>query len=191
MEIIQKRLAGLFEVIPEKNTDERGFFLRLFDEKIFKELNLPDISRVQESCIFTKERFTLRGLHISLPPHLEAKTVTAIRGITLWVAVDVRKGSETFGQWTAIELNGDLCNTMVASRGFAHGCISRTDDCCLISTADNEFSEQHGVRINWDDPDLGIDWKNFNTKPILRTDYPEPFMSFAEFVRIYGGVEIE
>jgi dTDP-4-dehydrorhamnose 3,5-epimerase len=182
-------IYGLFEIVSDSRDDERGSFVRLYDRDLFKKYGVC-LNRVQDSYIYTDKIHTLRGLHISLPPHLEGKSITGIKGETLWVSVDVRKDSETFGEWRSIILSGSLKNSLYAARGFAHGCVSFNNGTELLTSADNTFSEAHGVRVHWDDPRLAIDWQLSGAKPIVRTEYPKPIISFAEFVKQYGGVEV-
>ncbi len=186
MEIQERKLKGIFEIIPSPYTDERGHMARLLDNEIFEKAGL-NIKWVQESCSYTKKRHTIRGLHVSLPPSLEGKTITAISGKVLWVVVDIRKSSKTFGQWDSIILSNELVNTLYASRGFAHGCLSLTDNCNLLLRADSYFSDKHGTGIIWNDKELSIDWPLNGASPII-SERDSRHQSFSEFKKKYGGV---
>lgn len=181
------RLEGLFRIEPQPSTDHRGSFSRLFDLEAFADFGL-NTSWLQESRSYTARRHTIRGLHASLPPAVEGKTVTAIRGEVLWVSVDIRRGSNTFGQWESIRLSGKNYVTLYAAPGFAHGCLSLTNDCDLLLRADTRYSEQHGTGIAWNDPELAIDWQISGMAPII-SDRDRSYRSFAHFRNTIGGVE--
>lgn len=186
MKIQERKLRGIFEIISSPHTDERGYMARLFDDEIFKKAGL-NTYWAQESCSYTKNKYTIRGLHASLPPSSEGKTITAISGKVLWVVVDVRKNSKTFGQWDSMILSEELHNTLYAQRGFAHGCLSLTDNCNLLLRADNYFSDKHGTGIIWNDKDLNIDWQLNDIVPII-SERDRQYQPFSKFKEKYGGV---
>lgn len=186
MRIEPRRLKGIFEITPSPHLDARGYMVRLFDSEIFRQAGL-ETTWVQESRSHTRWKHTLRGLHVSLPPVLEGKTITAIHGEVLWVVVDMRRGSETFGQWDAVVLSSERHNTLCAQRGFAHGCLSLTDECDLFLRADTSFSEQHGTGILWNDEELGIDWGLDGVEPLV-SERDRLYPTFKKFRERYGGV---
>lgn len=186
MTIKPRKLKGIFEIIPSPHRDTRGYMVRLFDAEIFRQAGL-ETTWVQESRSHTRRKHTLRGLHVSLPPALEGKTITAIHGEVLWVVVDVRRGSETFGQWDAVVLSAERNNTLYAERGFAHGCLSLTDECDLLLRADTPFSEQHGTGIVWSDEELSIDWRLAGEEPFV-SERDRQYPTFKQFKEQYGGV---
>ncbi len=187
MKIQERNLKGIFEIIAPPFTDHRGYMARLFDDKIFADAGL-NIKWVQESRSHTVKKNTVRGLHVSLPPSLEGKTITAIKGKVLWVVVDMRKGSETFEKWDSIVLSDELNNTLYAQRGFAHGCLSLTDNCDLLLRADNYFSDKHGTGIVWNDKELNIDWRVDDALPVIVSERDSQHPTFKEFKEKYGGV---
>ena len=187
MKIEQRRLRGLFEITPEASADHRGSFTRLFDVDTFRAAGLNTVW-AQESRSYTAKKHTVRGIHASLPPALEGKTITPVRGDVLWIAVDVRRGSDTFGKWEAVRLSSATYNTLYAARGFAHGCISLTDDCDLLLRADTPYSDYHGTGIAWNDPDLAIDWGLDGGVPIM-SDRDRSYPSFRHFRDTIGGVD--
>lgn len=180
-------LKGLFRIAPQPLADHRGSFTRLLDTDVFEEAGL-NTKWLQESRSYTAKRNTIRGLHASLPPAVEGKTITAIRGQVLWVSVDIRVASNTFGQWESIRLSGEDFTTLYAARGFAHGCVSLTDDCDLLLRADTPYSDQHGTGIAWDDPELAIDWQIGNIDPVI-SERDRGYQSFEHFRNTIGGVE--
>lgn len=180
-------LDGLFVITPQPAADHRGSFTRLFDVDTFTEAGL-NTRWLQESRSYTAKRNTIRGLHASLPPAVEGKTITAVRGEVLWVSVDIRRASATFGQWESTQLSGENYTTLYAARGFAHGCVSLTDDCDLLLRADTRYSEQYGTGIAWDDPDLAIDWQIGSSAPFISVR-DRRYNSFEHFRKTIGGVE--
>lgn len=187
MRIQPLSLDGLFRIEPEPIADHRGSFSRLFDLDAFTEAGL-NTAWLQESRSYTEKRHTVRGIHVSLPPAVECKTITAIRGEVLWVSLDIRRDSGTFGQWESIRLSGADYTTLYAARGFAHGCVSLTDDCNLLLRADTRFSDQHGTGIAWNDPELAIDWQIGTIDPII-SDRDRGYSSFEHFRGTIGGIE--
>ena len=127
----------------------------------------------------------VRGLYVQPPPYSEGKLLRAIKGELLWVSVDVRKGSNTFGQWDSTVLSGARRNMLLSARGFAHGCVSLTDDADLLIMSDSYFAEEHGVGIMWNDKDLNIDWNLNGSIPFVSERHKE-YPSFREFKDKYG-----
>ena len=187
MKIIKKKLSGIYEIISEPIIDNRGYLSRLFDENIASEFGL-NIHWCQESISYTIKKNTIRGLHVSLPPSIEGKTITAISGVMQWVVVDLRKNSENFGNWDSIIISQQSQNTLFVERGFAHGCLSLSDDCTLLIRADNYFHPDHGTGVFWGDDDLGIDWA-LKGDPII-SDRDHHYGSFKQFKEEIGGVEV-
>ena len=190
MKKINKKLDGVIEIIPEPHKDSRGFLVRCYDKKIFKGFGI-NTKWVQESHSHTYKKYTLRGLHVSLPPHLEAKLIRAIKGEVLWVVVDLRKDSPTFGKYHPIILSDKLKNLLYVKRGFAHGCISLTDNCDLIVKSDNYYSPKIGTGIKWDDPELDIDWNLNGESPYLISERDKNYPTFKKFKEKYGGFNAE
>lgn len=187
MEIRPLALAGLFEIAPAVRRDHRGSLARLFDVDAFAAAGLTT-AWVQESRSSTAKRHTVRGLHATLPPSVEGKTITALHGRMLWVSLDVRKASATFGRWASLELDAERSNTLYAARGFAHGCVSLADDCELLLRSDMRFVEQHGMGIVWDDPDLAIDWQLGGATPVI-SDRDRQYPTFKHFKETIGGID--
>ena len=188
IQIKKKKLKGFLEIIPEPYMDERGFLSRLYDEKIFKSLGL-NTKWTEESHHHTYRKYTLRGLYTQLPPFSEGKLLRVIRGKLLWMVVDLRKNSKTFGQWDSVILSDESRNSMYTPRGFGHGCLSLTDDVDLLIKSDNYFSLKHGVGIIWNDKDLNINWNLKGNKPFI-SERDKNYPAFKVFKKKYGGLEI-
>jgi len=164
MQILEQELKGVFEITLSPYIDERGFFMRTFDDKTFKEAGL-NFNWVQENHSRTLKKGTIRGLHFQFPPFAETKLIRCIRGKILDVFVDLRKDSPTFGQWDSVELTEDNFKMVLIPRGFAHGFCTLSDDCEIVYKVDNYYSPQNECGIIWNDPDLNIEWSA--AKPIL------------------------
>lgn len=186
MKIIKHKIEGVREIVNEVYTDFRGFFVRIYDEKVFKDAGL-DLKLVQQSHSNVEKKNTLKGFHIQLPPYTESKLIRAIKGEVKWIVVDMRKDSKTFGKWDATIISDKLKNVLYIERGFAHGSITLTDDVELLIETDNYFSPDHGVGINWKDKDLDIDWGLNGETPIM-LDRDNNYPSFKEFKRRYDKI---
>lgn len=183
---IGKKIDGLWEITPETYQDERGFLARIYDEKMFKDLGF-DAKWMEVSHHHTSRKNILRGLYTQLPPFSEGKLLRIIKGEMLWVSVDLRKESKTFGQWESVVLSEKNKNVLVTARGFAHGCLSLTDNVDLLIQSDNYFSVDHGVGIAWNDPELNIDWELNGIMPYI-SERDSKYPSFKEFKEKYGGI---
>ncbi len=142
---------------PVVHGDSRGYFVETFRAdklEVFLGYRI-DFCQDNES---KSSRGVLRGLHYQLPPHAQTKLVRVIRGRVLDVAVDIRKGSPTFGQHVAVELSGDNKRQLLVPRGFAHGFVVLEDDTVFAYKVDNYYSPECDRGIAFDDPSLGIDW---------------------------------
>lgn len=189
MKIKKKKINGFVEIIAESYTDERGFLTRLYDEKIFQSLGL-NTKWTQESHHHTYKKYTLRGLHVQLPPFSEGKLLRVTRGKLLWVVIDLREDSKTFGQWDSVILSDEAKNSIYIERGFGHGCLSLTDNVDLMIKSDNYFSPKHGVGIIWNDKDLNVDWNLKGNAPfICKRDKNYP--TFKDFKEKYGGIKTD
>jgi dTDP-4-dehydrorhamnose 3,5-epimerase len=150
-------LAGVWIVEPEPRADERGFFARTWCRREFAARGL-DPTLAQCSVSLTKRRGTVRGMHLQIPPHGEAKLVRCTRGAIHDVALDARRGSPTFGRWVAAELTADNHRMLYVPEGVAHGFQTLTDDAEVFYQI-SEFHHPESERgIRWDDATVGIAW---------------------------------
>jgi len=136
--------------------DERGFFTELFKGSDFVQNGIP-MSFVQDNFSRSK-RGVIRGLHYQLPPKAQGKLVRVLKGRGLDIAVDIRRASETFLKYVAIELSEDNNLALFIPEGFAHDFMAFTDDTFLLYKCTNEYSPEHERGIRYDDPDINIDW---------------------------------
>ncbi len=157
MEVIKTDIDGVVIIEPRIFRDERGYFFESFSQRDFQEKVCRTVF-VQDNE--SKSSYgVLRGLHFQKPPYAQSKLVRVIRGAVLDVAVDIRKGSPTFGQHVAVELTGENHRQFFIPRGFAHGFSVLTDEVIFQYKCDNFYAPQSEGALAWDDPDLGIDWR--------------------------------
>jgi dTDP-4-dehydrorhamnose 3,5-epimerase len=181
MEIKKRKLKGTFEINLNPIIDNRGFFMRTFDDSIFKEKEL-DRKWVQENHSRSEEKGIIRGLHFQLPPFTETKLVRCIRGAVLDVFVDLRKDSTTFGQWDSIELSEENKKMIFIPRGFAHGFCTLTDISEVLYKVDNFYSSTSESGLLWNDKDIAIKWPT--NSPIL-SEKDKKSMKLQEFIFNY------
>ncbi len=156
MEVIKTAIEGVVIIEPRIFKDDRGYFFESFSQREFDEKVRP-VHFVQDNE--SKSSYgVLRGLHFQKPPFAQSKLVRVIKGAVLDVAVDIRKGSPTFGRHVAVELTEDNHRQFFIPRGFAHGFVVLTDEVVFQYKCDNFYAPQCEGALAWDDPDLGIDW---------------------------------
>ena len=157
MNITTTEIEGLVILEPEVFADGRGYFFESFSQREFEE-KVCKTTFVQDNE--SSSRYgVLRGLHFQKPPHAQAKLVRVVKGKVLDIAVDIRKGSPTFGHHVSIELSGENKRQLFIPRGFAHGFAALSDEVILQYKCDNYFAPGSEEGILWNDPALGIDWK--------------------------------
>jgi dTDP-4-dehydrorhamnose 3,5-epimerase len=157
MEFIKTKFSNAWLIKPRVFLDERGFFLEAFSKKVFEEHGVPS-DFVQNNHSRSLKPGVLRGLHFQNPPRTQAKLVRVVRGAVYDVIVDLRRGSETFGQWEGFELTEKNFLMLYVPRGFAHGfCVLEPETDFLYKTDDYYAPELDGGFI-WNDPDVGISW---------------------------------
>jgi len=147
---------GVFKIDLEKIEDDRGFFARSWDFKIFKEKGLNE-KLMQCNISFNHKKGTLRGIHYQLHPYAEAKLVRCTRGKVFEVLVDLRKNSDTYSQWLGIELTDDH-KMIYIPEGFGLGMQTLVDDTELFYQMSGEYAPDYARGIKWDDPKLKINW---------------------------------
>jgi dTDP-4-dehydrorhamnose 3,5-epimerase len=142
---------------PKVFGDERGFFFESFNAATFAAATGADVTFVQDNHS-KSERGVLRGLHYQLPPMAQGKLVRVVQGEVFDVAVDVRRGSPTFGQWVGEVLSADNKRQLWIPAGFAHGFLTLSDTAEFIYKTTAPYSPGHERCIAWDDPAIGVRW---------------------------------
>lgn len=157
MEVIKTDIEGVVIIEPRVFRDDRGYFYESWNQKEFDEKVCP-VHFVQDNQS-KSSRGVMRGLHFQLPPYTQAKLVRCVRGSVLDVAVDLRKGSPTFGRHVAVELTEDNFRQFFIPRGFAHGFAVLSDEAVFQYKCDNYYAPQADGGISILDTSLGIDWR--------------------------------
>lgn len=157
MEIIKTELEGVVIIEPRIFTDARGYFFESFSQKEFEEKVRP-ICFVQDNESRSSYG-VMRGLHFQRPPFTQSKLVRCVRGAVLDVAVDIRKGSPTYGKSVAVELTEDNHRQFFIPRGFAHGFSVLSEEAVFQYKCDNFYAPQADGGISIQDQSLGIDWR--------------------------------
>lgn len=165
MNIIKTSIEGVVIIEPRLFKDERGYFFesfnqREFEEKVFKTTFVQDNESKSGYGV-------IRGLHYQKPPFAQSKLVRVIKGAVLDVAVDIRKGSPTFGQHVAVELTEENHRQFFIPRGFAHGFSVLSEEVIFQYKCDEFYHPEAEGAIAWNDTELGIDWKIPRDKVIL------------------------
>jgi dTDP-4-dehydrorhamnose 3,5-epimerase len=158
MKFIRMAIKDVILIEPKIFGDERGYFVETFREDKLKKFLGYKINFCQDNES-KSSRGVLRGLHYQLHPSAQTKLVRVIKGSVLDVAVDIRKGSPTFGKHVAVTLSGENKKQLLVPRGFAHGFVVLEDDTTFAYKVDNFYSPQNDRGIAFDDISLGIDWK--------------------------------
>ena len=157
MNVIKTAIDGVFILEPRLFEDARGYFFESFNQREFEEKVAPVVF-VQDNE--SKSSYgVVRGLHYQKQPYTQSKLVRVVKGAVLDVAVDVRKGSPTFGQHVAVELTGENHRQFFIPRGFLHGFSVLSEEVVFQYKCDNFYAPASEGAVAWDDPDLGIDWR--------------------------------
>ena len=156
MKFIKTEISDVYIIEPSVFGDNRGYFLESFNLEKFEE-NVYPIKFVQDNES-KSSKGVLRGLHFQKPPFNQAKLVRCIEGRVMDVAVDIRKGSPTYGQHVAVELTGENKRQLFVPRGFAHGFSVLSDTAIFAYKVDNIYAPESDSGIRYDDKDLNIDW---------------------------------
>lgn len=182
MEVIKTDIEGLVIIEPKVFKDARGYFFESFSQREFEEKVRP-IRFVQDNESMSSYG-VMRGLHFQAPPFTQSKLVRCVRGSVLDVAVDIRKGSTTYGQHVAVELTEDNHRQLFVPRGFAHGFAVLSETAVFQYKCDNFYAPQADGGISILDDSLGIDWhipmdrsllSDKDTKHPLLKDFDSPF----------------
>ena len=144
-------------ITPKRFDDGRGYFVETYNAAQLAEHSIGPVF-VQDNQSLSCERGTVRGLHFQSPPFAQAKLVRVVAGAILDIAVDIRKGSSTYGKHVAVELSAENGCQLYMPAGFAHGFCTLVPDTILTYKVDAHYSAAHDAGIIWDDPDIGIAW---------------------------------
>ena len=156
MQVEPTRLPEVLVITPRVYRDARGFFLESYNQQQLAQHGI-DTEFVQDNHSRSVQN-TLRGLHFQLPPAGQVKLVRAVRGRIWDVAVDIRSGSPTFGEWVAVELSEDNFRQLYVPEGFAHGFCVLSPEADVLYKTSRYYSAAHERGILWNDPELAVSW---------------------------------
>lgn len=178
MEVIKTKIDGVVIIEPKVFQDARGYFFESFSQREFEQ-KVRKINFVQDNESMSSYG-VMRGLHFQRPPFAQSKLVQCVKGRVLDVAVDIRKGSPTYGQHVAVELSEDNHRQFFVPRGFAHGFVVLSEIAVFQYKCDNFYAPEADGGINIKDDTLGIDWQIKVEKAIL-SDKDLKHISLKEF----------
>ena len=187
MNIEQTSLSGVLILTPRRFGDARGWFTEVWSKSALAAKGI-DIDFVQDNHSCSRNVGTVRGLHFQSPPHAQAKLVRCGRGRVFDVAVDIRKGSPTFGTWTGVELSAENGRQLLIPAGFLHGFVTREPDSELLYKCSDVYAPNCDGAVRFDDPDIGIDWGLDPTTAILsEKDRAAPNLQNFTTPFVYGA----
>ena len=157
MRVEELDIPAVKVLTPAKHGDHRGFFSETYNRQILEKAGIT-IDFVQDNHSASAERGTVRGLHFQTPPFAQDKLVRVVRGAVFDVAVDLRRGSPTYGQHVSVVLSAEAWNQILVPVGFAHGFMSLEPDTEVVYKVSNYYLPEHDKGLLWNDPDLMIRW---------------------------------
>ncbi len=162
MKLLPTSLPGVLIIEPAVFSDDRGWFMESFNEARFEaalaDLALPLPRRFVQDNHSCSKAGVLRGLHYQLPPHAQGKLVRVVRGAAYDVAVDIRRGSPTFGRWAGVELSANNQRQLWIPEGHAHAFLALCDDTHFLYKTNDVYARDCERAIRWNDPAIGIVW---------------------------------
>ncbi|MCA0964738.1 dTDP-4-dehydrorhamnose 3,5-epimerase [Salipiger bermudensis] len=166
MDIQKTALEGVLILTPKRFGDARGFFSESWSRRVLLEHGLA-YDFVQDNHSLSAKVGTVRGLHFQSPPHAQDKLVRCGRGRLFDVAVDIRKGSPTYGQWVGEELSFENGKQLLVPAGFLHGFVTREPDTEIVYKCSDYYAPDCDGAVRFDDPDIGMDWALDGVEPLL------------------------
>lgn len=186
MQVIKTSFPGLVVIEPRIHEDARGYFFESWQSERYKDAGIEALF-IQDNES-KSSRGVVRGLHYQLDPWSQAKLVRVVEGRVFDVAVDLRKGSPTFGRWFGVVLDGISKKQMFIPRGFAHGFSVLSKMAVFSYKCDNVYNPEAERTLNLYDPRLDIDWNLNDTEPLVsKKDREAPYLDQAEMNFIFNG----
>ncbi|MCB2097198.1 MAG: dTDP-4-dehydrorhamnose 3,5-epimerase [Parvularculaceae bacterium] len=179
LDVNETDIKDVLLVTPKRHSDARGFFCETYNAERFREAGISEIF-VQDNHSLSIEAGTVRGLHYQAPPRAQAKLVRVLKGAVYDIAVDVRKGSPTYGRHVRALLSADNGAQLLIPAGFLHGFATIEANTEVAYKVSDFYSAAHDGSVLWNDPALGIDWGIVPAKAVL-SDKDAKAVSFAEF----------
>lgn len=184
VQVEKTKLDGVVILTPRRFGDNRGFFSEVYNKEAYAR-NGVGVEFVQDNHSLSRDVGTVRGLHFQSPPHAQDKLVRVGAGRVIDVAVDIRKGSPTYGDWVAVELSAEAGNQLFIPKGFLHGFATLEPDSELLYKCSDFYAPDCDGAVRFDDPDLGIDWgidlsaailSDKDARAPLLKDFDSPFV---------------
>jgi len=166
-------------------SDIRGFFAETYSRRKYNELGIK-IEFVQDNHSFSKEKGTVRGLHFQAPPHAQAKLVRCGRGAIFDVAVDIRRGRPTYGQWEGYELTAGNGHQLFVPVGFAHGFVTLEPNSEIVYKCSDYYAPETEASVLWNDSEIGIEWPGVSAPVLSDKDAAAPLLANFESPFVYG-----
>ncbi len=183
MKKIETKLKDAVVIEPQVFGDARGWFYESYSKQKLAQLGI-DAEFIQDNRSYSALKGTLRGLHCQTAPMAQAKLLTCLKGAILDVAVDIREGSPTYMQWTAVELSEENKHMFFIPKGFLHGFVTLTDDVEVSYKVDEYYSPENDRSIRFDDPEIAVEWGVEN--PILSAkDENAPHLANSDVKFVY------
>lgn len=157
MKVTETAIPGVLIINTDVFGDHRGYFTETYSKPKYEKLGI-DVDFVQDNMSFSAAEGTVRGLHWQNPPYAQSKLVSCTKGRVIDVAVDIRKGSPTFGKWVSCELSADNHRQFFIPQGFAHGFLTLSPDVEFRYKVDNVYNKESEGAIRYDDPTVNVDW---------------------------------
>lgn len=179
MKFTETSIKGLLIIEPQVLTDSRGYFFESYSKAKFADAGIT-IDFIQDNQSFSRKG-AVRALHAQSAPHAQAKLVRVIQGRVLDVAVDIRKGSATYGKYETIELSSDNQLQFLIPEGFLHGFVTLEDNTIFTYKVSSYYNKECEVGIKWNDPTLAINW-GITEQDALISPKDELLPGFAGFV---------
>ena len=172
-------------ITPRRFGDQRGFFAETYNHQKYAEMEI-NVEFVQDNHSLSHDVGTLRGLHFQAPPHAQGKLVRCGRGAFFDVAVDIRRGSPTYGQWVGYELSAENGHQLYVPMGFAHGFVTLEPNSEIVYKCSDYYAPETEGALRWEDPDIGIEWPLQGNPILSEKDALAPLLKEFESPFIFG-----
>ncbi len=187
MKLRQLAIPEVVEITPSRHGDERGYFSETFRSDWFS-ANVADVDFVQENQSLSRSRGVVRGLHFQSAPSEQGKLVRCMSGAILDVAVDIRRGSPTFGSYVSATLTAEDGNQLWVPAGFLHGFCTLTEDTLVSYKVTAYYDPKADRGVSWNDPDIGVAWPEFADASLLSgKDRQQPSLADLPTYFEYAG----
>ena len=187
MKVETTALDGVLILTPQRFGDDRGWFTETYNASKMVKAGISTVF-VQDNHSMSGAVGTLRGLHYQRPPHAQDKLVRCSRGAIFDVAVDIRRGSASFGKWVGVELSAQNGRQLLVPKGFLHGFVTRVPDTEVQYKCSDIYAPDCDGAVRWDDPDIGIDWGLTGDPVLSAKDQVAPLLRDVETPFVMGAL---